>query len=286
MRQDEARHTHPLPDSCRALQEKRISRRDFLASSAFLGGSALLASKLNWAFRLLQRAEAGHLTAGEAYELAKAQNVLYSVCLQCHTACTNKAKILDGVLVKLDGNPYGPTMLPHIRYATAPGAAATIDGKLCPKGQAGIQTLYDPYRIRKVLKRSGPRGSNRWQTISFDQAIDEIVNGGLLFKHVPGEENRRVPGLKDLYALRDPDLARRLARDAKKVGKGQMKLATFRQKYAEHLHLLEEQPVHVPGRPHRARPQGVFPALAQRWLRQHQLVRTHQYLRAQSPRGL
>jgi len=63
-------------------------------------------------------------------------------------------------------------LTPHIDYKTPLTETSSIDGTLCPKGQAGIQTLYDPYRIVKVLKRAGPRGSNKWKTISFEQAIE------------------------------------------------------------------------------------------------------------------
>jgi anaerobic selenocysteine-containing dehydrogenase len=216
-----------------------ISRRKFLYYSAFLGGSAALASQLDWALELLRRADGGDLSPGEAYELARAENIIYSVCLQCHTSCPIKAKVLDGVLVKIDGPAYSSqAMLPHVDYATSPFDAATIDGKVCPKGQAGVQTLYDPYRIVKVLKRNGPRGSNRWVTIPFAQAIQEIVEGGYLFKHVPGEEKRKVPGLKDLFAVRDAALMKALAEDAKAVAKKQMTLEQFKEKHGEHLGLL------------------------------------------------
>jgi tetrathionate reductase subunit A len=70
---------------------------------------------------------------------------------------------------------------------------AATGGAICPKGQAGLQSAYDPYRIVSVLKRKPGtrRGENQWVTISFEKAIDEIVNGGDLF----GEGN--VEGLKD-----------------------------------------------------------------------------------------
>ncbi len=93
--------------------------------------------------------------------------------------------------------------------ATDPLTLAKVDGALCPKGQAGIQTAYDPYRIRKVLKRAGPRGSGRWEEIPFHQAVQEIVEGGKLFAHLG--DDRVYPGLKDLWALRDPEVMRRMA---------------------------------------------------------------------------
>ena len=77
-----------------------------------------------------------------------------------------------------------------------PAKAVMVDGGLCPKGQAGHQGAYDPYRITRVLKRVGKRG-NSGKITPFAQAIDEIVSGGLLFKQVAGEENRQIAGLKN-----------------------------------------------------------------------------------------
>ena len=112
-----------------------ISRRSFLVSGAFLGGSALVASQLDWVFNLLRKAKDGALTSAEVYQLAKAENIIYSVCLQCHTDCPIKAKLLNGVLVKIDGPAYSSqSMLPQIPYSTSPFEAATVEGKLCPKG--------------------------------------------------------------------------------------------------------------------------------------------------------
>ena len=180
----------------------KISRRKFVEVSAFLGASAALMGGIYEAFRKYEALQVMALDS-DAYgvnPLAKPESIIYSVCLQCHNACPIKGKILDGVLIKLTGNPYSPqNMTPHLEYSTSLDEAAKTDSYLCPKGQAGIETLYDPYRLVKVLKRAGPRGSNKWRVISFEQAIKEIVEGGYLFKDVPGEENRYVPGLKELW---------------------------------------------------------------------------------------
>jgi anaerobic selenocysteine-containing dehydrogenase len=210
-----------------------------------LGGGALVAGQLNSLQSLLERAEAGDLLPRERYELAKAERQLHSVCIQCNTGCGIKAKILDGICVKIDGNPYSPwTLTPHLPYATSPFESSLVEGTLCPKGQAGIQSAYDPYRLVKVLKRAGPRGSNRWRTISFDQAIDEIVNGGLLFKDVSREEQRSVEGLKDLYALRDPKVAKAMAEEVKHIehekdqAKKRALVEAFKAMFKDHLHTL------------------------------------------------
>ncbi|MCL5986881.1 MAG: molybdopterin-dependent oxidoreductase [Actinobacteria bacterium] len=223
----------------------KISRREFLKISAFMGGSAVIASQMPGLWKLVRRAEAGTLTAAEVYALSLPENIIYSVCQQCNTNCGIKVKLLDGVIARIDGNPYSPfTLNPHISYKAPLVEAATVDGGVCPKAHAGIQTTYDPYRIVKVLKRNGPRGSNKWKTITFKQAIDEIVEGGKLFSDVSGEENREVTGLKDLWALRDPEVAKAMAGDVKAIldekdkDKKKGLVEEFKKKHKDHLDML------------------------------------------------
>jgi anaerobic selenocysteine-containing dehydrogenase len=179
------------------------------------------------------------------YEPAKPENTIYSACLQCNTGCGIKCKIQNGIVTKIDGNPYNPwTLLPHLPYKTPVEDAQPVDGALCPKGQSGIQTAYDPYRIRKVLKRAGRRGENKWITISFNDAIREICEGGKLFAHVPGEESRVVPGLRESIVLTDPQLAKSMETDVQAIldekdkNKKSQQVQAFKLKYKDHLHLL------------------------------------------------
>lgn len=171
------------------VRVEQVNRREFLAGGALLGfgwlcGAAAAQEGGRAASRVLNsdRTDA-------AYDRVGADRFIYSACLQCNTGCSIRAKIEDGVLVKIDGNPYSPwTLVPHLSYATPVDTTAVADGAICPKGQAGLQIAYDPYRLRKVLKRAGRRGENKWIAIPFEQAVREICEGGLLFAHVPGEE--------------------------------------------------------------------------------------------------
>lgn len=219
----------------------KLSRRDFLKASAFVGGAGFLALQIPKIFETLARAEQGYLTPEEVYSLAQPENQLYSVCLQCNTGCGIKVKILDGVAVKIDGNPLSPwTMHPHLPYRSSPFEIANSEGALCPKGQAGLQTVYDPYRIRKVLKRKPgtKRGESHWVTISFEQAITEIVEGGDLF----GEGH--VTGLRELWALRDPQVATAMKADMAKLwaahdtAEKKQLIQEFQEKYQAHLDKL------------------------------------------------
>src|SRR3972149_609611 len=181
-------------------EPKKISRRDFLKLAATAGGASAFLGGLPH----IQKTLAAETTSGSAYALADPANQIYTICQQCNTQCGIKVKLLDGVAVKIDGNPYSPwNLVPHLSYATPVKETASIDAPLCPKGQAGLQAAYDPYRLVKVLKRAGKRGENKWVTIPFEQAIREICDGGTLFKHVQGEENRVVEGLKELRAMTD-----------------------------------------------------------------------------------
>jgi anaerobic selenocysteine-containing dehydrogenase len=214
-----------------------ISRKSFLKKATFLGSTPLLSGGLISVFgRLADAKHLAELDRGEhEYLYNQPENIIYSACLQCHTACPIKCKVVDGVLVKIDGNPYCPqSRNPSIAYASPLDKGASVEGRICPKGQAGIETLYDPFRIRKVLKRKPgtKRGEDQWETIEFNKAIDEIVNGGDLF----GEGH--VPGLKEVYVLKDRKIAKAMAGDIKKIQKKEMTVSAFKNKHAASLGYL------------------------------------------------
>lgn len=70
---------------------------------------------------------------------------------------------MNGVVVKIEGNPDNPSGL----------------GRLCPRGLAGIMTLYDPSRLNFPVKRTNPdKGIGvdpKWVRISWDEALDTIA---------------------------------------------------------------------------------------------------------------
>ncbi len=227
--------------------KKTSSRRDFLAGGALLG-AGLLVSPGSASAAAEGKQDSAVLNSKRPdapYELVKPENMIHTVCLQCNTGCGIRCKHQDGIITKVDGNPYNPwTLLPHLAYETPIDDAAAIEGSICPKGQAGLQTAYDPYRIRKVLKRAGKRGENKWTAIPFEQAVKEICEGGKLFANVPGEENRQVEGLKTIAVLKDPALSKAMADDVKHLLKEKDKekkkelIEAFKKEYADHLDKL------------------------------------------------
>jgi anaerobic selenocysteine-containing dehydrogenase len=101
-----------------------------------------------------------------------------SVCRLCSAGCGILVRVIEGRAVKIEGNPLNPNN----------------QGRLCPRGQAGLQMLYNPDRIKGPLQRAGERGSGEWQSISWDKALslvaaklkemrDEGQPHGLVFMH-------------------------------------------------------------------------------------------------------
>jgi anaerobic selenocysteine-containing dehydrogenase len=174
-----------------------VNRRAFLKVSGALA-SATMGGQV---FKTSKAVAAPGLVTGEndPDAIETANDIIYSVCQMCHSRCGVRAKVKEGVLVKLDGNPYHPNNrdvdengdADRLPYNTLPGVAVNELGRMCLKGQSGIQTLYDPFRIQHPLKRVGPRNSGQWETISWDQAFAEIaakINAQIL----PGERSNPI----------------------------------------------------------------------------------------------
>jgi anaerobic selenocysteine-containing dehydrogenase len=96
-----------------------------------------------------------------------------SVCLQCPGGCGIAVKRVLGKAIKIEGSPDYPANR----------------GGICPKGQAGLQVLYDPDRIPGPLKRAGARGAGEWTAIGWDEAL-EMLAGRLLALRERGEAHR------------------------------------------------------------------------------------------------
>lgn len=136
--------------------------------------------------------------------LPEADYVLNSICLSCDARCGTRAVVRDGVVRTLYGNPYHPanTMNQPINYETSLAESLRESGTLCMKGVSGLQYLYDPYRVRTPLKRTGERGSGKFEAISWEQLIEEVVEGGQLFGHLG--EDREVEGMRAVFGPDTP----------------------------------------------------------------------------------
>ncbi|MBI4082829.1 MAG: molybdopterin-dependent oxidoreductase [Candidatus Lambdaproteobacteria bacterium] len=84
-----------------------------------------------------------------------------TTCFNCEAACGLVAYVdkQSGRVRRFEGNPHHP------------GSR----GRNCAKGPATINQLNDPDRILYPLKRTGARGGDGWERISWDRALDELA---------------------------------------------------------------------------------------------------------------
>ncbi len=80
-----------------------------------------------------------------------------TACYQCKAECAILARVEDGVIKEIRGNPKGR-------------------GKACVKGMAGVSLQYSPDRLTHPLKRVGKRGQGKFERISWDEAMDIMAN--------------------------------------------------------------------------------------------------------------
>ncbi|MCP4744540.1 MAG: 4Fe-4S dicluster domain-containing protein [Desulfobacteraceae bacterium] len=75
-----------------------------------------------------------------------------STCRECPAGCGVLAANREGRVIKLEGNPLHPVN----------------KGKLCARGQAALQGLYNPDRLVRPLLKT----DDRWEEISYPKAFD------------------------------------------------------------------------------------------------------------------
>jgi menaquinone reductase, molybdopterin-binding-like subunit len=89
---------------------------------------------------------------------AGSEKYVFTTCGLCHAGCGLRVRVVDGRAVKVEGNAEAPVNR----------------GGLCARGQAGLEILYHPDRIRSPMRRVGGRGEKHWQAISWDEAIAQL----------------------------------------------------------------------------------------------------------------
>ncbi|HEY7210638.1 MAG TPA: molybdopterin-dependent oxidoreductase [Bryobacteraceae bacterium] len=124
-----------------------------------------------------------------------------AVCRECSAACGTIARVMEGVrtverngqtfrervaaIKKLEGNPLDPVS----------------GGRLCARGQAAVQSLYHPDRVRGPMRRTGARGEAKFTAISWEEAITSVAG--------------KLAGTKNILFLTAPEVSARTANVAR-----------------------------------------------------------------------
>lgn len=145
-----------------------LSRREFLRlAGGFTLGTAALEAGRRLVVNMTTEENASYIRTSNE------EKIIPTVCLLCPSGCGMLARVADGNLVKLEGNPMHPINL----------------GALCPKGQAAPELLYSPDRVDGPKRRVGERGSGEWESITWDEAV-QIVSDNLLALRTAGYPER------------------------------------------------------------------------------------------------
>ncbi|MDZ4246868.1 MAG: molybdopterin-dependent oxidoreductase, partial [Dehalococcoidia bacterium] len=85
--------------------------------------------------------------------------ILKSACRICSAGCGVNLYVEGDRVVKVEGMAEFPSN----------------QGTICTKAAGTTQVLYSPDRLLHPVKRTGERGENKWQQITWDEALDTIA---------------------------------------------------------------------------------------------------------------
>ena len=126
-----------------------LSRRSFLKLAATAGAAAAIPGCEPAARKLIP------YVVPDENIIPGVPTFYATTCNECPAACGLIARVREGRVIKLEGNPADPIS----------------QGSICARGQAGLQGLYNPDRLSKPMVRQ-PDGS--LNEISWDEATRQL----------------------------------------------------------------------------------------------------------------
>ena len=137
------------------MSDVKVTRRQFLVMAGGLTAAAALAGGIS-AASASASGQAGDVSRTTGRELKS----IPTTCQLCQARCGLLAFLRHGRLVTLEGNPEHPNS----------------KGRVCAKGQAAVNLVYNPDRLLYPMKRAGARGDGTYERISWGEALDEIAS--------------------------------------------------------------------------------------------------------------
>jgi anaerobic selenocysteine-containing dehydrogenase len=146
-----------------------MDRRSFIKLTAVSGTSAALSSCGNPAAPLVRFVPDEDIMPGVAVWKP-------GVCPLCGAGCGLTVRVMDTDADTVRNGKAGVVRILAAKKLEGSPAHPVNQGGLCARGQSGIQITYHPDRITQPLKRAGKRGDGRYDAISWDDALAEIVS--------------------------------------------------------------------------------------------------------------
>ena len=146
-----------------------MQRRDFLKISAAGGAAAALEGCGNPDHQLIRFIPEEDLLPGIATWKP-------SICTLCPAGCGLLVRVMQGDAEVVRNGQLGILKMGLPKKLEGNPAHPINQGRLCPRGQAGLQVTYHPDRIKTPLARSGPRGSGQFNPITWEEALKQLVS--------------------------------------------------------------------------------------------------------------
>jgi len=86
------------------------------------------------------------------------KKTVWSMCGMCTVRCPIRVEVEDNTVKWIEGNPH------------------LLKGALCAKGSAGPALVADKERPQQPLIRRGGRGAGRWESVSWEFALDYVAD--------------------------------------------------------------------------------------------------------------
>ena len=153
-----------------------MSRRTFLKWSAAVGGAAAL---LSLGVDVTRGPRAVADTPGPTPGSPAPSTFVWSACtVNCGSRCPLRLEVRDGTIVRVLPDDTGSDELGNQQV------------RACVRGRSIRHRIYNPDRLKQPMKRKPGtrRGDEQWETISWDQALDEIADTMKQIKQQYGNE--------------------------------------------------------------------------------------------------
>jgi anaerobic selenocysteine-containing dehydrogenase len=138
----------------------KITRRAFIQGMGAVAGASSLPFSLPTIAQAADRAENAAKMAA-----ANPRTTVKSTCVHCVNFCGIEAQMEGGVIRAIYPDK---------------ARAAYYNWGICPKGASGVFNTYNPYRVKKPLKRTNPnKGMHedpKWVEISWEEAFQTITD--------------------------------------------------------------------------------------------------------------
>ncbi len=136
-----------------------VTRRGFIKGMGAVAGATGMSFSLPNIARAAEKSEAAAVATS-----ALGDKVVKSTCVHCVNFCGIEARVSDGVIRAIYPDK---------------ARAEYYNWGICPKGASGVFNTYNPYRLKKPMKRTNPnKGMHedpKWVEISWDEAFQTLT---------------------------------------------------------------------------------------------------------------